>query len=275
MGESSIWVKLRAKGFSEKATASIMGNMQVESAFRSNNVEDRYHTASWKTDEYYTAMVDNGKYSKNDFMYDGGLSYGYGLCQWTYPSRKAGLYDLAKKRNVSIADEQMQIDFLMEELKNDFPSILSLLKTSDSIYTMTEKYMKIFENPYDQSDGAVNHRVGLSKNIYNKYAGSVTPTPEPTPTPTPTPTPSPINPTETCKPEARVLRKGDKGRDVGMAQWSLVDMEFDLGKYGVNKDGVDGDFGQKTEDAVNSLKESIGLPTDGAIDEDVWQILLQ
>lgn len=273
MSESSVWNKLRAKGLSEKATAAIMGNMQAESAFISNNVEDRYHTASWKTDEYYTAIVDNGVYSKNDFMYDGGMSYGYGLCQWTYPSRKACLYDFAKKRNVSIGDEQMQIDFLMEELKSDFPSLLKLLKSSDSLDKMTSDYMTIFENPYDKSEGAINYRIKLAKGIYNKYSGSEISTPEPSPTPTPIPTPP--KETEICKPEVRVLRKGDTGRDVGMAQWSLVDMEFDLGKYGKNKDGVDCDFGEMTEIAVNSLKEGIGLDADGVIDEDVWQILLQ
>lgn len=273
MSESSVWNKLRAKGLSEKATASIMGNMQAESAFISNNVEDRYHTASWKTDEYYTAIVDNGVYSKNDFMYDGGMHYGYGLCQWTYPSRKAGLYDLAKRRNVSISDEQMQIDFLMEELKNDFPSLLNLLKTSDSIDKMASDYMTIFENPSDKSQSAINYRIKLAKGIYDKYSGSNVPNPEPSPTPTPTPVPP--QETETCRPEVRDLRRGDNGRDVGMAQWALVDMEFDLGKYGKNKDGVDGDFGEKTEIAVNSLKESIGLDADGVIDEDVWQILFQ
>ena len=278
MSESSIWNRLRAKGFSENATAAIMGNMQAESAFRSNNVEDRYHTASWKTDEYYTAMVDNGIYSKNDFMYDAGSHYGYGLCQWTYPSRKGCLYDFAlKKYGVSISNEDMQLDFLEKELKEDFPSLLNTLKSNASIDKMTEDYMKIFENPDDKSQRAINYRVGLAKDIYNKYAGKPTtePTPEPSPEPTPTPTPTPEPSYDCCQPYARILRKGYTGRDVGMAQWSLVDMEFDLGTYGPKRDGVDGVFGAATEEAVNSLKEGLGLDADGVIDEDVWQILLQ
>ena len=99
MSERSVWDKLRAKGFSEVAVASIMGNMQAESAFISNNVEDRYHTATWKTDEYYTSIVDNGMYSRDQFSTD---SYGYGLCQWTYKPRKINLYNYAKQRGVSI-----------------------------------------------------------------------------------------------------------------------------------------------------------------------------
>ena len=37
----------------------------------------------------------------------------------------------------------------------------------------------------------------------------------------------------------------------------------------------DGDFGQLTERAVNDLRESVGLPTDGVVDGDVWQIIFQ
>lgn len=272
MSEASIWQKLRSKGFSEKATAAIMGNMQQESAFRSNNVEDRYHRDTGKSDEYYTAAVDNGSYSRTDFMYDGGKSYGYGICQWTYFSRKAGLYDLAKSRGVSIADEQMQIDMLCQELQTDYRSVYNVLVSDASLYDMTAKFMRSFENPYDQSSRAINYRVGLAQAIYQEFAGS-TPDPEPEPSPEPQPEPTPS--TDSCEITARILKKGDKGRDVGMAQWALLDMEYDLGETGPNHDGVDGDFGKKTEDAVNSLKEAIGLATDGAIDEDVWQILFQ
>ena len=272
MSDASIWLKLREKGFSEKATAAIMGNMEAESNCIPYRLQGDFSKGLTKSLEY-TSQVDRGIISRDQFVYDGPNGGGYGLCQWTYPSRKACLYDFAKKRNVSISDEQMQIDFLMEELKTDFPSLLKLLKTSDSIDKMASDYMTIFENPDDKSQRAIKGRINLAKGIYDKYSGSDVPNPEPSPTPTPAP--SPPHETETCRPEVRDLRRGDNGRDVGMAQWALVDMEFDLGKYGKNKDGVDGDFGEKTEIAVNSLKESIGLDADGVIDEDVWQILFQ
>ena len=109
MSKATIWARLKAKGLSDYACAAVMGNMQQESAFRSNNVEDR----SGIPDEQYTRMVDDGSYTRSQFMYD---AYGYGLCQWTCWDRKEGLYDLARKRGVSIADEQLQIDWLWEEL---------------------------------------------------------------------------------------------------------------------------------------------------------------
>ena len=39
-----------------------------------------------------------------------------GLAQWTYGTRKAGLYDFAKQRGVSIDDEDMQIEYLLGEI---------------------------------------------------------------------------------------------------------------------------------------------------------------
>ena len=49
-------------------------------------------------------------------VYDGPGGGGYGLCQWTYHPRKAGLYDLAQEQNVSIRDEFIQVEWLTREL---------------------------------------------------------------------------------------------------------------------------------------------------------------
>lgn len=176
MSKASIWARLKAKGLSDYAAAAIEGNMDQESKFRPNNVEDR----SGISDTQYTAGVDSGSYTRNDFMYDGGKHYGYGLCQWTLPSRKAGLYDFAKIRGVSIADEQMQIDWMWEELhKSEYRSVLNtLLSPSESLYNMTRSFMCIFENPADKSDGAISYRYSLATAAYEEFAGSVPDTPQ-------------------------------------------------------------------------------------------------
>jgi peptidoglycan hydrolase-like protein with peptidoglycan-binding domain len=53
-----------------------------------------------------------------------------------------------------------------------------------------------------------------------------------------------------------------------MMQTGLQDMGIDCGV-------PDGDFGTQTERGVNDLRESVGLPTDGVVDADVWQIIFQ
>ena len=52
-----------------------------------------------------------------------------------------------------------------------------------------------------------------------------------------------------------VLKKGSKGAEVKELQRILKkDYNADLGTSGVNKDGVDGDFGTMTEDALKKAK---------------------
>jgi len=222
-----------------------MGNIQQESAFRSNNVEDR----SGIPDETYTRMVDDGSYSRQDFMYDGGKAYGYGLCQWTYFSRKAGLYDLAKSRHVSIADEQMQIDWLWEELgQPPYVSVKNCLLSGASLYDMTAKFMRTFENPADQSDDAINYRVSCAKAILDEFSGT---TPEPTPGPDPKEPDTPTTPYW----EPRMLCEGMLGADVSVLQALLQAHGYQVEITGI--------YDNRTKAMVMAFQGENGLATDG------------
>lgn len=245
MSKASIWTRLKNKGFSDYACAAIMGNMQQESAFRSNNVEDR----SGIPDETYTAQVDNGSYSYPRFISD---AYGYGLCQWTYYTRKITLYNLAKQRGVSIADEQMQIDLLCQELQSDYHSVYDVLMSDASLYDMTAKFMRTFENPADQSAGAINYRVQLASAVYEEFAGSV---PDPEPEPEPQPEPQEDTPT-TPYWKPRMLCKGMVGADVGVLQWILIANGYTIeDEYGV--------FGTYTNNSLIAYQSEHGLAADG------------
>ena len=259
MDEQSIWNSLRYKGFSEKATAAIMGNMMAESGLIPYRVQGDFGNGYQRSLEY-TAKVDNGAISREQFAYNGPGGGGYGLCQWTYFSRKLGLYDLAKKRGVSIGDEQLGIDWFYEEVQQgEYRQTWDALRTGDSIYEMTKVMLRNFEKPYDQSESAVAQRAAMANQIYDRCKGH--PTEQ---------APAPIHngPAESCDITVRVLRNGDLGRDVFLLQTGLQDMGIDCGI-------PDGDFGDNTEMAVNELKETIGLPMDGVADADVWQIVFQ
>ena len=90
------------------------------------------------------------------------------------------------------------------------------------------------------------------------------------PEPTPAPAPGTKKPT---------LRKGDKGTYVTELQSDLVKLGYNLGTFGPNKDGVDGSFGQKTEDAVKDFqrthKDASGkqLAADGVVGTNTWWAL--
>lgn len=67
-----------------------------------------------------------------------------------------------------------------------------------------------------------------------------------------------------------VIKKGDKGEAVIAWQTSLKALGYDLGTYGANKDGIDGDFGSATEAATNKFKGAEGLKQDGIVDTATW-----
>lgn len=65
--------------------------------------------------------------------------------------------------------------------------------------------------------------------------------------------------------DERMLRAGDEGDDVAALQDMLADLGYDLGKTGPKKDGVDGDFGAKTDAAVRDFQSKNGLAADGIV----------
>jgi len=260
MSESSIWKKLRAKGFSENATAAIMGNMQAESGLVPYRLQGDFSNGYVKSIEY-TALVDNGAIGRQEFVYNGPGGGGYGLCQWTFWSRKAGLYDLAKKRGTSIGDEQIGVDWLFEEICSpEYASVFEVLDSNASMWDMTAAVLRKYERPADMSDAALSLRYAMARDIYDRNTGSA---PDPGPEPEPQPEPG-----DGFDVHIRYVSKGDKGRDVYLLQLILNELGYDVGDC-----GCDGDFGFDTELALNDFKLENLLPTDGVADADVWQII--
>ena len=67
---------------------AVMGNMSVESGLKPGRVQSDF-TNGYTISQDYTKAVDNGSRTLRDFATD---SRGYGLCQWTYYTRKENLY---------------------------------------------------------------------------------------------------------------------------------------------------------------------------------------
>ena len=53
----------------------------------------------------------------------------------------------------------------------------------------------------------------------------------------------------------RILKRGSKGADVTQLQKELKNRGYKLGKSGKNKDGIDGDFGKNTKNAVKQFQK--------------------
>lgn len=167
----AIWKRLIKEGMTEPGAAGMMGNMQAESGLKSNNVEDTLQKILGTTDERYTADVDSGRISRAKFLNPKpGKQWGYGLCQWTSPSRKAGLYDLCKSRGVSISDLDTQLDWLIHELKTAYTPVWKVLTTATSVQAASDAVLIKFEIPANAA-GMKAYRGQLGMAIYNQMKG--------------------------------------------------------------------------------------------------------
>ncbi len=168
--EEKIWSFLKAQGLTDAGAAGLMGNLYAESGLRPNNLQNSYEGKLGMADAEYTEMVDKGSYTNF-----GNDRAGYGLAQWTYPSRKAALLAYAKAARKSIGDLEMQLGFLMQELASSYKAVLATLKSATSVRAASDAVLLQFERPADQSETAKARRASYGQKYFDKYAkkGSV------------------------------------------------------------------------------------------------------
>ena len=154
-----LFERLTAAGLTTEGACAILGNVQAESGFVPNNLEDSFNTRLGISDEQYTAAVDNGSYT--NFTTDG---CGYGLAQWTYGTRKEKFLKYIKAHGKSIADLDGQINFLIKEFQEDFSALWSQLKTSKDLYNLTWILLDKWENPQVKN---IDTRYQYAQNWFN------------------------------------------------------------------------------------------------------------
>ena len=138
MSELSILKLLVQGGMTPIAACAMGGNMYCESTMESNIAQRGMTSLS---DAEYTAAADAGTI---DFVHD---AVGYGLCQWTYYTRKENLLKYARAYGTSVGDETMQVKFCLEELRTEYPSLWAYLKTAQGLYEAAARICKEYERP--------------------------------------------------------------------------------------------------------------------------------
>lgn len=146
--------------------AGLMGNLYAESALSPINLQGTYEKKLGYTDASYTAAVDNGSYT--NFIKDAA---GYGLAQWTYWSRKQNLLNFAKEKGTSIGDLNMQLAFLLKELKA-YSGVWKVLINATSVKQASDKVITGYEKPANQSSSAKNKRANYGQKYYDAYANT-------------------------------------------------------------------------------------------------------
>ena len=164
--EKRTWDFLKAEGFNDFGIAGLMGNLFAESGLKPNNMEDQYQFKLGYNDETYTLAVDNGTYT--NFVKD---AVGYGLAQWTYWTRKQNLLNFARKNNKSIGDLDMQLHFLVEELKELYTnSVYNVLRKATSVLEASNAVLLNFERPANMGASVQATRARYGQTYYDRYA---------------------------------------------------------------------------------------------------------
>lgn len=128
------WNFYKKQGFSDEATAGILGNFMHESGMQPDVKEI-------------------------------GNNIGYGLAQWSF-ERRTNLENWAKENNLDVKTLTAQLNFSMYEM-NSMNWVESYKKIKD-IYQATD----IFHNEYEKA-GIINmaSRYQKAEAIYKKYKG--------------------------------------------------------------------------------------------------------
>lgn len=164
MNEKAVWDFLYPKILNSYGVAALMGNLYVESKLNPRNLQGSYERKLNMTDEQYTYSVDNGLYP--GFVDDRA---GYGLAQWTYPTRKENLLNYALDHGKSIGDLNMQLEFLWQELQG-YTTCLNALKAATSVREASDVVVDRYEKPADRSEKGKQNRANYGQQFYDKFA---------------------------------------------------------------------------------------------------------
>lgn len=169
--EQIIWDYLFERIGNEYGVAGLMGNLQAESGLYPDRVQGDVPYSQYSAN--YTADVDSGVISEYDFVNNGPNGGGYGLAQWTHPSRKQALYDRWESGYPSIGCIDLALEHLWTELQYLFPSVLGTLMNATSIREASDVVLHDFESPLYQDPSVEAQREALGQALYDEFATGI------------------------------------------------------------------------------------------------------
>lgn len=158
MTEKEIWDALYKHIQNPCGVAAVMGNLMAESS-----MNPLCATGKNKVENYATC-ADLGFI---DFANDG---VAFGLAQWCYKTRKAGLLSFAQKHGKSVGDAHTQLEYLWQELQG-YKTAYNAVMNATNIRTASEVFMLKYENPSNKSEAMKIRRANYGQKYYDKYVG--------------------------------------------------------------------------------------------------------
>lgn len=246
MGKKDLYNYFTAAGLTHAGALGLLGNLQAESGCEACRLQGDFDLTRSRS-KAYAEKVDSGEMSVHIFSRD---AQGWGLAQWTYWSRKDALYYFCRGRGKSIADEMCQAQFIVKELRDDYPQLLKYLSSTDEMFTATKRVCEEYERPAINN---VQARYAMAKSIEAELAAS--PADETKPT------------KETYWPP-RTIDKNMSGSDVQVLQAILK-----ARGYKINY--ISGKFDDLLDEQVRRFQQDNALFIDGVVGPRTWAIILE
>lgn len=162
--ESIVATLLKEQGFDEVHIAAIMGNWVCESGCNPRRVQCGYGYCRdadgngiqdcEEQDNYPPELIDN----KNA---------GYGLAQWTYPTRARALVNFASEQGKPSGDAAVQVAFFANEFRHARVNFEAI----DDVEEACRWFHDVYERSADGAEG-IAKRVSEAKRIYAILTGA-------------------------------------------------------------------------------------------------------
>ena len=250
----TIYNLLRGYGLSEAGALGMLGNWECESGCEPYRVQGDYQS-SRAISKAYVDAIENHRMSKEQFATD---QKGFGLAQWTYPQRKRNLWDAWQKSSLRIDSCELQCEFAMWELRNEYSGLLPFLKTSEAIWDCTDRICREYERPAVNNVQARYEAALRIRQEINLDGDDAPPEPD-----------------EPGKDESKIITWPPRTIDSNCSGWPEVWLLQSLLKchgYNVTANGL---FGADLINKTIMYQKENGLDPDGVVGPMTWGKLLE
>jgi len=159
MSKATIWNYLKSHtSLPDTSIAGIMGNMECESNCESCRLQGDFSSDRAKSKEY-ARQVNSGERNFED-------AQGFGLCQWTYFSRKRNLLNSCRSQGKGVEDEEAQLAFMLAEMQNEYSAMWKRLFEVTTIAEAARLVCAEYERPAVLN---VTDRTRAGQKIYEEF----------------------------------------------------------------------------------------------------------
>ena len=254
-----------ASGMTLAGAAGSIANVEAESAFKSNNLQDCYNASFGVSDEEYTAQIDASTRSFID-------SAGYGIAQWTAPDRKKYMLSYHRARGKSIGDFPTQVDCMISEMRG-YAKAWNTCTSSNDPAECGYMVCKYYEIPANTEAQAL-HRGARAQEWFDWLCtladlNGAAQAPDTSATTAPSKTEK--NNDGLKKPETWPPRTVDSHCG-GWPEVKLLQASLVCHGHNVLTDGI---WTDELTTKIREYQEASGLKADGCVGPKTWQALLK